>query len=1175
MSSADRRRHDRINSTLQFLPVNASLIANGEKCNVEIVNFHFRGACLKVSQNDYRFQSKNAHLIIKIGLKELPEKIYFRIIWETVQQNGMFGVEFSAKSAYVLSRAERFQTNKTVTPIVSSQDPLDPNRILYFKVVNASTTGMLLSTSLSNKHLFPGMELRTAVLNIPEIGKTDVDLFIENSRPSDDNTILFGVSIKGASHNYSTLMAKYLSILGTTTKPDERLDKLAESNFIQKELRSHLTIKEISTPQDYEKVLKLRYLGYKNAQKIEAAKRWQDMGDGLDKEGFILGAFLGGQLVASCEFRLNKVHNIRLAGKLDFSQIPGIRSDNLAEINKLVVHPKAQSTDIVLGMFQKVHVLAMLNGRPDGIIAAEPKLIPLYERLGFKKTTFSYPHPVKENTNLTLMIIYSEAYASADGMNPYAWSVAFSETQKFFDETGINKSRKLTFKESLQKIATPAAIEVFKAFKGKSKKLHADGANETLEHINKTQSVSDPKWTKQHFNATVILPFILESEALIGVNETKKILLDFGFDLEYFRSVSNWVSIDFFDEFISKFIKYGDPYILNKRAGYRSVTKEILGSNYFIVKHFFSPRLAFKSFEKFLPKFNKTRIYQVVESSSTHCRIRLTNPDRALIPKHPSAKENWYAIVEAYVLALTGKPAVVKPIKSAFDGDEYCEFVVTWKNKIISPFAVILSVLGTISIFGLGKTLSSNFETGQLISYGSWGMAFMTIAWLGMRSFGFRKKYGEMIEALDEYEKHADEKYKELQNSKAILEKLYQEGKILESINREIQSSEELSHIFQTSLESLDSKFEFKRSFIMISDDSANILKTVAVHGAQKPIQDLWQFKVDVSVQRSEGIFISSVYHSSQSILISNINEHRFHLNPASAKLVEQLNTNGFAMVPVPSENRNWGVLVADKGETKELISRRDLVVLQRVAQSIGMALDKKAKIDSEVNIRKIFQKYVPSSIVEGTLGNSGPKLGGQVKEATCLFLDIRNFTALSNEIPAEILCDILNQVFNVVHKNAADTRGIIDKFLGDGALVTWGAIPGSESTPQDVIQTAMNILKDLNWLNIKLSEKGLKPIEVGIGIHKGNVIAGNIGSQERMEFTVIGNTVNIASRLEQLTKIFKSNIVISEQLIPFSELSAEWKIQEDVQVRGLEKLVRVACLSYETTQIEKEDKIA
>jgi class 3 adenylate cyclase len=1155
--------------------VNGALVANGEKFDIEIVNFHFRGACIKVAPNDYRFQSKNAHLIIKIGLKELPEKIHFRVIWETVNQNGMFGVEFEAKSAYALSRAERFQTNKTVSPIVSSQDPLDPNRILYFKVVNASTTGMLLSTSLSNKHLFPGMELRTAILNIPEIGKTDVNLFIENSRPSTDNTILFGVSIKGASHNYSSLMAKYLSALGTTAEPDERLDKLSESNFLQKELRSHLTIKEISTPQDYEKVLKLRYLGYRNAQKIEAAKRWQDMGDGLDKEGFILGAFLGGQLVASCEFRLHKVHKIRLSNKFDFLQIPGIRSDNLAEINKLVVHPKAQNTDIVLGMFQKVHVLAMLNGRPDGIIAAEPKLIPLYERLGFKKTTFSYPHPVKKDTNLTLMIIYSEAYASADGMNPYAWSVAFSETQKFFDETGINKSRKLTVTESLHKIATPAAIEIFKIFKKKRKSTLLKNENINADLLSKSQNISDPKWTKQHFNATVILPFILESEALIGADETKKILLDFGFDAEYFKSVSNWVSIEFFDEFISKFMKYGDPYLLNKRAGYRSVTKEILGSNYFIVKHFFSPRLAFKSFEKFLPKFNKTRIYQVIESSSNHCRIRLTNPDRNLLPKHPSAKENWYAIVEAYVLALTGKSAVIRPIKSAFDGDEYCEFVVTWKNKIFSPLTLILSALGGAGTFFLGQTLISNFDNDQLFSYGSWGLVFVVITWLSIGSFGFRKKYHEMIDALDEYEKHADEKYKELQNSKSILEKLYQEGKILETINREIQSSEELTHILQTSLEFLDSKFEFRRSFIMISDESANVLKTAAVHGAQNPLQDLWKFKVDVSVQRPEGIFISSVYHSSQSILITDINEHRFHLNQASTKLVEQLNTNGFAMVPVPSENKNWGVLIADKGETKELISRRDLVVLQRVAQSIGMALDKKAKIDAEINIRKIFQKYVPSSIVEGTLGISGPKLGGQLKEATCLFLDIRNFTALSNEIPAEILCDILNQIFNIVNKNATESRGIIDKFLGDGALVTWGAIPGSESSPKDVIQTATNILKDLTWLNLKLSEKGLKPIEIGIGIHKGNVIAGNIGSQERMEFTVIGNTVNIASRLEQLTKIFKASIVISEQLIPFSDLSSDWKIQEDVQVRGLEKLVRVACLPYESTPIEKKDKIA
>ncbi len=1173
MNTRERRQEYRSTSALRFTPVACTLITSNEKISVEVINFHYRGACFRISVSDYRFQQKGSYLLFRIGLKELSEKINFRVTWETVAENGLFGVEFSTESSYVLSRADRFTSHNINTPVISSQDPLDPNRIIYFKLLNASTTGMLLSTSLSNKHLFPGMEMRSAKLDIPNIGKTELDLFIENCRPGTDNNILYGVSLKGSGDNYTTLIAKYLSNLGSTENNDERIEKLSESNFLQKQLRAHLTIKEINTLSDYNKVLKLRYIGYSNVGKVDKSKTWQDMGDGLKTEGIILGAFLGGQLVASCEFRLNQVHNIRIVEQVDISQIPDIRSNNLAEINKLVVHPKAQNSDVVLGIFQKIHSLAMLNGKPDGLIAAEPKLVALYERLGLKKTNLSYPHPVKSDMLLTLMIIYNEAYSSSDGMNPYAWTLAFAETQKFFDEIGLNKTKKFSYLQIVQKAFSKVA-HTYQILRRKQHSQKSPSEKTVMSPLDRIE-VTDPKWTKQHLNATIVFPFILESLELIGVAETKRILFDFGLDISYFQSVGNWLSIEFFNEFITKFSAHGDPYLLNKKAGYRSITKEVLGSNYFIVKHFFSPRIAFQAFERFLPKFNKTRIYKVIESGNNFSKIRITNPDRNLLPKHPSAKENWYAVAEAYVLALTGKPAVIKSLKSAFDGDDYCEFIVSWQNPIFSVRSITFSTLSVVLIAGLVITAYLNLTVVNFFNLLMLGTFLSISSYLLFKNYNFRKKYREMIDYMADYEKHADDRYKELQNSKSILETSYQEGKTLEAINREIQTSSDLSQILQSALSFLSKNFDFSRSFVMIKDDEIKYLRTAAVYGSDNPLYDLWKFKIDISAKRENPMVLSSVYHYGQSILVTDINEHKYHLNESSKALIDNLQTEGFAMVPISSENGNWGVLIADKGLGGSLISRRDLVVLQRVAQSVGMALDKKSKIETEIHIRKIFQKYVPSSIVEGTLGTSGPKLGGHSMQATCLFLDIRNFTTLSNQIPPSILCDLLNEVFNIVNLNVTKCHGIIDKFLGDGALVTWGAVPGSTATATEIIATAKQILLDLELLNQAVTKRSLSPIEVGIGIHHGNVIAGNIGSQERMEFTVIGNTVNVASRLEQLSKVYKCHIVISSELINLHSLGPEWAIHEDVQIRGLDEVMKIATYSVPKILKTSEKEIA
>lgn len=1162
MSAAEKRNEFRIQSNIRSTPVSCVLVSENDRIDLEVVNFHFRGACLRLSRNDYRFQTKNPYLYFKIGTKELTEKIIFRIVWETVSENGLFGVEFTTESSFVLSRAQRFASHQVNTPVVSAKDPLDPNRILYLKVMNASSTGMLLSTSMSNKHIFPGMELREATLTIPSMGKTVVDLFIENSRPGSDSTILYGVSIKGNSKSYNTLIAKYLSTLGSAADKENRIDLLAESNLLQRDLREHLTIREIKDLKSYQEVLKLRYLGYGLAGKVDKSKSWEDMGEGLDEEGIVLGAYLGGQLVSSIELRLHNRKPIRLSKKFNLAQIPGIRSENLAELNKLVVHPKAQSSDIVLGIFQKIHALCVMNGKPDGLIAAEPKLISLYERLGFRKTAITYPHPVKAGVELTLMIIQGETYATSEGMNPYAWSMAFSETQQFFQSIGLESDYKLPFRRQIVKLATKLTIR----FRKKKRKSTAKDKADADLNVEQYRNTSDPRWTKQHLNATVLLPYILESEQLIGAEETRKILLDFGFSPTYFRSVSNWVSIEFFDEFIARFSMHGDPYILNRKAGYKSVTKEILGANYFIVKHF-TPRMAFNTMEKYIPKFNKTRIYKVIDSSPTHARIRLTNPDKSLLPKHPSAKENWYALAEAYVLALTGKNGSIKPVKSAFDGDEYCEFVVTWTNPVFRPITFALTSLGVAGLAIVLNNAYSSLGAKFFFSLVEATIGIGTLLYLAYLARSYYTKYREMLESMDEFEKEADERYRELQNSKAILEKSYQEGKILETLNKEIQVTENLDQILGVALDFLAEKFEFKRSFAMIKDAEEKYLRTTAVHGAQGPIQELWNFKVDVSLKRDNPLVLSSVYHSSQSILISNVSEHKYQLNEASRRLLELLKTEGFAIVPIPSGKKNWGVLIADKSESKDIITRRDLVALQRVAQSVGLALDKKAKIESEVHIRKVFEKYVPSSVVSGIMGTSAnPRLGGQKINAICLFLDIRNFTNLSAQLPPEILCELLNQIFDIVQKNVAMTNGMIDKFLGDGALVTWGTVPGSRLSPKAALDTAKAILQDLAVLNSKfVSEKGLKPVEVGIGIHQGSVIAGNIGSHDRMEFTVIGNTVNIASRLEQLTKVYKCQIIVSESFLAEGLNIEGWQKFENVQVRGLEEKISVYGMVFES----------
>ncbi len=290
-----------------------------------------------------------------------------------------------------------------------------------------------------------------------------------------------------------------------------------------------------------------------------------------------------------------------------------------------------------------------------------------------------------------------------------------------------------------------------------------------------------------------------------------------------------------------------------------------------------------------------------------------------------------------------------------------------------------------------------------------------------------------------------------------------------------------------------------------------------------------------------------------------------------SLALLDQMKSNGFVIVAIPALGRNWGVIVADKEAGSTKIDRRHLVTLQRAAQILGLALDKKSKLEQEEQLRRMFQKYVPSRVVDGIPAAEEPKLGGKSKDISCMFIDIRGFTKMSQTYPSEVVLDILNRFFTMVQKVIIKHNGMIDKFLGDGVLVTWGTTGDIGKHAELAVSTSLELLKESELLSKQFTENSLPQLDIGIGINSGAALVGNVGSEERMEFTAIGPTVNLASRLEGLCKTYKSRIVISDSvLVRLEHLDmSKWKNIEGVEIRGIDRPVRIGILN-EINKLEK-----
>jgi len=211
-------------------------------------------------------------------------------------------------------------------------------------------------------------------------------------------------------------------------------------------------------------------------------------------------------------------------------------------------------------------------------------------------------------------------------------------------------------------------------------------------------------------------------------------------------------------------------------------------------------------------------------------------------------------------------------------------------------------------------------------------------------------------------------------------------------------------------------------------------------------------------------------------------------------------------------------------GAKAELITNDEFGELSRRINDMSQGLQERERL------KMSFARYVSHHVMEDILKSETPlKLEGERKKVTILFSDIRQFTQLAERLPPEEVVHLLNEYFEEMIEVIFTYSGTLDKFIGDGMMVEFGAPLDDQRQEEHAIQAAIAMQKALHQLNLKWSKENRSIIEMGIGIHTGEAILGNVGSERRIEYTAIGDAVNVSSRLEQATKILDVGILISE----------------------------------------------
>ena len=224
--------------------------------------------------------------------------------------------------------------------------------------------------------------------------------------------------------------------------------------------------------------------------------------------------------------------------------------------------------------------------------------------------------------------------------------------------------------------------------------------------------------------------------------------------------------------------------------------------------------------------------------------------------------------------------------------------------------------------------------------------------------------------------------------------------------------------------------------------------------------------------------------------------------------------------------------------------------------------------ISDEKRMKSTMSRYIDPGIADKLMSEGTDLMGGQETEATLLFSDVRSFTTITETLGAQGTVSLLNEYFDIMVEAISEQGGMVDKFIGDAIMAGFG-IPVSNDDDEDRgVRAGINMIKRLWEWNEVREKDGKMPVDMGLGLNTDKVVSGNIGSSKRMDYTMIGDGVNLAARLESACKAYSARILISD--FTYKKLKGTYQIRyiDDVIVKGKTEPVGVReVLDYHTTE--------
>ena len=588
-----------------------------------------------------------------------------------------------------------------------------------------------------------------------------------------------------------------------------------------------------------------------------------------------------------------------------------------------------------------------------------------------------------------------------------------------------------------------------------------------------------------------------------------------------FEDQGHWFSQWQMDRFHARLMQKTGDSKLPRKVGRFAASSQAAGALKNYTLGFMTPAAAYWLFEKIAPHMTRAITFKSQKLGSY--KFEITGRPNPGVVLQPYQCESLIGQLEALSKLFTGKFPRVVHAECIHKGGQVCRYIITIEK---TPAFMWRSLRPLLVFPTLAVCIALHFVMPSL----SWGALTLLFA----SAFLGTSYYFEHLEK-EELSKNVESQQDAV---KALLDQInfrYNDTQLIKEIGQAASMLLNMDQLLTSAMVSIEKRLDFDRGGVWMANKEKTRLAYRVGFGYEAELEGILRstdFRLDKSQSRGVAVL---AFRQQRPFLVNDITEIQKDLSPRSFEFILKLGVRSFICVPIVFERESLGVLFVDNVQSKRALSQSDISLLSGIATQLAISLHNSLSYrrleegkEREQNLRRLFERYVPSPVIRRYIDSGETDLfRGEESFVTALFLDIRGFTSSSESMEAKDVVSFLNNYFEKCSGIITRHGGHINKYMGDGFFAIFGA---PEHLPNHM-KLAFDAACQLLDMSKSFILEG-NPMMIGIGLHSGRAILGNIGCRTKIEYTAVGDTVNTAARLQEFTKFFSNFPIIMSRSV-------------------------------------------